>query len=291
MNSNKTLIGKNNYLFLQNDTSDEINCHCISTIKLNSINLPNYNFNNYLLIIYPNKSFMLQKYLPDGYNLLHRPGYDKYKKHLDNNILDGYEILKNNDNTYYKTDTHINLNGNYMIYKAFINKINLLFNLSIDIRRILINKIKVNSLNLLNKALGDLTWDSNLGDQKLLDITDDYYYTNNFDDFYCYYKINTNSSIRFLLFDNDKLNDNTELIENLIVDWNIISKYIIYNKNICENKLKVIIFYDSFLLSILSLYITIFHEIYLIKNTYSEKLIDIIKPDYVFEFRVERFLR
>jgi len=33
-----------------------------------------------------------------------------------------------------------------------------------------------------------------------------------------------------------------------------------------------------------------FEEVYMIKNTYDETLVDKINPDFVFEFRVERFL-
>jgi hypothetical protein len=72
--------------------------------------------------------------------------------------------------------------------------------------------------------------------------------------------------------------------------WEILSKHIIYKTNSNTNKLKVIIFYDSFLLSIISLYMELFGEVYMIKSVYDNRLIEAIKPDYVFEFRVERFL-
>lgn len=68
------------------------------------------------------------------------------------------------------------------------------------------------------------------------------------------------------------------------------SKYILYQKNICDNKLKVIIFYDSFLISLLSLYLELFEEVYMIKDFYNNDIINIIKPNFVFEFRIERFL-
>ena len=74
-----------------------------------------------------------------------------------------------------------------------------------------------------------------------------------------------------------------------MVDWNIVSKYMIYKKNNLKN-FKVIIFYDSFLLNILPLYMELFNEVYMIKNVYSNQLIEMINPDYIFEFRVERFL-
>jgi hypothetical protein len=86
------------------------------------------------------------------------------------------------------------------------------------------------------------------------------------------------------------LNDETLLLENKIVGWDIFSNYIIYKKN-NDRKHKIIIFYDSFLINILPLYLNLFNEVYLIKNVYSNNLIDLINPDYVFEFRAERFLR
>jgi hypothetical protein len=76
----------------------------------------------------------------------------------------------------------------------------------------------------------------------------------------------------------------------IYIEWNIVSKYILYQKNITNNNLKVIIFYDSLLLSSLSLYMELFETVYMIKDIYNNEIINIIKPDYVFEFRVERFL-
>ena len=61
-------------------------------------------------------------------------------------------------------------------------------------------------------------------------------------------------------------------------------------KNI-DKKHRVIIFYDSFLISTLYLYLKMFNEVYLIKTGYNPKFIKQLKPDYTFEFRVERFLR
>ena len=55
-------------------------------------------------------------------------------------------------------------------------------------------------------------------------------------------------------------------------------------------KLRIIIFYDSFLLHVLPLYFSLFNDVYFIKNPYSNEIIEMIKPDYVIEFMVERFL-
>ena len=81
---------------------------------------------------------------------------------------------------------------------------------------------------------------------------------------------------------NDELNGS-------ILDWKTISDNILYRKN-KNKKLVVLFFYDSFLLPLLDLYLDMFNEVYMIKDTYNKKYIDIISPDYTFEFRVERFL-
>ena len=67
--------------------------------------------------------------------------------------------------------------------------------------------------------------------------------------------------------------------------------YILYKKNIASaNNYKILIFYDSFLLSTLHLYMNLFYETYCLKTTFNIDIVNSINPDYVFEFRVERFL-
>jgi hypothetical protein len=41
----------------------------------------------------------------------------------------------------------------------------------------------------------------------------------------------------------------------------------------------------------MELFIYTLSETYIVKNTFNEELIEKIKPDYIFEFRAERFLR
>ena len=69
----------------------------------------------------------------------------------------------------------------------------------------------------------------------------------------------------------------------------LLSNNIIYKKNINKSN-KVVIFYDSFLLKIMAIYLEMFEEVFMIKTNYSNHIINKINPDYVFEFRVERFL-
>jgi hypothetical protein len=126
-----------------------------------------------------------------------------------------------------------------------------------------------------------------LGNQHLDDIKDNFYFNNEITWFYNIYKIKKDNNIRFL---DNSLIDNTNEMDCQLVTWDIITDYIIYIKNDNKISLKIIIFYDSFLLNTLPLYFYLFNEIYFIKKNYSNDLIDKIKPDYVFEFRVERFL-
>ena len=288
-NINKTLIGKNGYLFLINDSANELKVHCENLDLVKDKTLSRYNFNKFVMVVLPNKSLMYKDFLPDEYNVKYRPAFDIYQNKFKNKIIDAYEILKYEDDTYYKTDTHINLKGNYIIYQKFINKINQLFDLNMNPRNINILH-KSCQLSTLDQGIGDLTWSTNLGDQQLESTLDNYYFTNDFERFYNKYVIKNDKEIRFL---NYELVDETEILENKneFAHWNIISKYVIYKKNIDNvSKNKIIIFYDSFLLNILPLYLELFYEIYMIKQVYDSKFINLIKPDYVFEFRAERFL-
>ena len=202
-----------------------------------------------------------------------------------------YEILKNEDDIYYKKDTHINLKGNYIIFNYFSDfckKIN------INIPLIDINIIKHKYIENINSIIGvgDLTWNLNLGNQILNDYSDSYYYDEtNYEIIYNKTIINDKINLQLLHLENNILLDNTIDNYGKLLDWNIISKYILYRKNnIYHNNLKILIFCDSFLLSIIHLFMNIFREIYFIKSIFDEKYINIIKPDFIFEFRVERFL-
>lgn len=283
---NKTLIGKDGYLFLCNDSSKSLEVHCKNLNLVSYKKLTQYKFENYLLFVFPNKCLIYRNFLPDGYNIKYRPSLEIYKKIFGEKMFDLYEILKNETYVYYKTDTHINLKGNYIIYKYFVENVNKKLHLNIKPKNININS-KVCILKTLFNGYGDLTQDINVGEQKLGDIKDTFYFTNDFTNLYYLYVIKDCNDIRFL---NYKLQDETRILENKLTSWHIISKYIIYKKNPEKPKLKVIFFYDSFLLNILPLYLELFREVYMIKSVYDNKLINVIKPDYVFEFRVERFL-
>jgi hypothetical protein len=286
----KTLIGKNGYLFLQNDSAKELEVHRNNLDITNNIFLNNVLSikNKYLLIVFPNKSLYNKEFLPDNYHLQYRPAFNKYANALDNHIIDGLSLFNSGDDIFYKTDTHMNIKGCLIIYNAFINKINTLFNLNIQNKLFILNKQLVESLTNLGLSIGDLTWKQNLGDQILNNIEDIYYSSNELKLIYPK-KINNENKFKFLSSNN--LDDETGKYFNTIIDLNIIYKHILYQKNEdINNKNKILIFYDSFLASTLDLYLHLFGEVYLSKSILNLELINIIKPDYIFEFRVERFL-
>jgi len=289
MEKPKTLIGKNNILFLTNDSGRELLIHCDNLNIVSDISLFRYNFKNFMFFVYPDKSVLYKDFLPDNYVVKYRPGIEIYKNKLKDDIYDLYNILKDEVDVYYKTDSHINLKGNYIVYKFFIETINSRLNLKLVPKELNIC-VKSCILENLYLGIGDLTWPQNLGDQTLDNIEDNFYYSDELPFFYCKHKIKNDNDLRFLDYD---LNDKTMLLENELVTWNIISKFIIYKKNNDENKqnnIKALIFYDSYLLQNMQLYFDIFDETYFAKNMYSNDLINLIKPDFVFEFRVERFL-
>lgn len=291
MNMNKTLIGKNNYLFLQNDSGKELEIHN------NNLNIVSDDFykkyqdikDKFLIVIFPNKSYIYSQFLPDGYNMIYRPAFDLYKKYFKEHIIDGYLHLKDLDDTYYKTDTHINNKGALIIYNEFINKINTLFNLNIISQTYTYNKINIENVSCT--TFGDLTWNYNLGDQILESRNDTYYKINESEEIYFNYVFHQNSDIKtFLIEDNlliDKTNDNI----NKTLVWDIFSEYILFKKNQnVGNNYKVLIFHDSFLCTTLQLYMNLFQEVYTSKSIFDVDIINCIKPDYIFEFRCERFL-
>jgi hypothetical protein len=288
----KTLIGKNGFLFLQNDSAKELELHNNNLCLVNNLFYKKYEniLDKFLLIVFPNKSYVCKKYLPDEYNLKYRPGFDIYNDYFKEHILDGY-IYVNNEDTFYKTDTHMNLNGCVLTYYDFVNKINNLFNLNIVPKQINLKVKDVSSLSELDLGIGDLTWNNNLSDQVLTDTNDEYYFSNEVELLYCRYIIMPDSKIKFLLFNENNLEDKTILLDKKRLEWNELSTYILYKKNTnVQNNHKVLIFYDSFLLSTLSLYLNMFNEVYMCKSIFNSDLVNHINPDYIFEFRVERFL-
>jgi hypothetical protein len=293
VNMNKTLIGKNDYLFLINDSCKELEIHNNNTCLVDKNFYLRYENikEKMLFVVFPNKSFIYSQFLPDIYKLKYRSGFDMYKQYFGNHIMDGYDILKNIDDTYFKTDTHINNNGGLIIYNSFIDKANELFNFNIPNKKYTLTKEIVGSLSELGLGIGDLTLANNLGSQQLNCKKDTYYTINESSQLYMKYVFYNNSQIRLLLKQGESLIDCTMNCLNTTLDWDKLGTYILFKKNDTINsKHKIVIFYDSFLTSTLQLYMELFYEVYFIKSIYDNAIINLINPDYVFEFRVERFL-
>jgi hypothetical protein len=286
----KTLVGKDGWLFLQNDSCRELEVHC------NNLCLSNEHFQRdryashmekICLIIIPNKSYVYSQYLPAEYVVKYRPAFDMYKNIFGDRMLDGYDILKGLPETYYKTDTHINFCGAYLVYCAWIQHVNKLFDLSLPLPDHTIIREEVPSLSNLQIGVGDLTWDSNCGSIVIDSTADVFFRSETVESIYISYKISADGPIKLL---EPTLEDITETHEGAIMDWSIVSKYILFKKNPTGIAKKVIIFYSSCLLSTMSLYMNLFSETYMVKNIYDPMLVNQINPDLVFEFRVERFL-
>ena len=290
---NKSLIGKNGYLFLQNDSSKELKIHCENLCLVHDLTFQRYTpyKDKYFLVVFPDKSYICRDFLPDGFDSKYRPGFSIYKEHFKDKLLDGYEILKDVEDIYYKTDSHMNLKGAYAIYSAFIDNMNKLGTpLIIEKQNLILEKTSVVSLNQLGTGLGDLLWTSNLGNQIPLSTSDQYYYCNDITEIYLKYKITEDCPLRLMSLENKIIIDKTQLYINNLITWPILSSHFIHKKNEGRPKYKCLIFYDSFLLSTLSLYLELFEDMYLAKSAFHKDLIDAINPDYIFEFRIERFL-
>lgn len=284
----KVIIGKDDYLFLQNDSSKSLEKHNKSYIpNLCIFNLEiRYNAykNQLLFVIFPDKEVICKDFLPDHITCNSRPYTEIYKRYLNENLIDGGNILDISD--YYKTDTHINNKGGLKIYNSIIDYLNKKFNVTITTNKFTIIENTVASLSELNKGIGDLTWEHNKGNLEVNTI-DKYYSIEPSINFYIsMYDITDNYSIL-----DYNLNDVSKDWINKLIDWDCVSKNIFYKKNL-EYSIhkKVLIFYDSFLLNTIKLYKDIFKEIYLAKAIFNSDLIDMIKPDFIIEARVERFL-
>jgi hypothetical protein len=296
---NKTLIGKDEYLFLINDSNKEMDIHVNGYNNVIKESFKKYEkyLDKLLIFIYPDKSYYLRDYLPDNIISQYRPGFIMYKDFFNNKLYDLTEIIKYLEESFYRTDSHINFIAAYNVYYYFIEKINENFNLNIKNKKININKKNICLLDL-DLGLGDLLFNENLGNQQIKNKIDSYYYTNDIPHFYTKYLIDNNknivynnTNIFFIKIENNQIVDYTTKLIGKYVNWDIISKYILFveNNNI-KNNTKILIFYDSFLLHSLELYFNLFRYVFFSKTVFSEEIINILNPDYIFEFRVERFL-
>lgn len=287
-NKIKTLFGKEDYLFLINDASKSLENHC------NNISIFNFNYINVyykyieskkiLFFMFPDKEIICKDYLPDKYKIINRDKMNYYKLNFFDLFYDSSKLFDVND--FYKTDTHINLKGMLKFYNEVCKIISEKLNINIKTRYFDIKMKEV-------IGNGDLIQGVNIGTniakkikEKLYYIEDDISIINGiYSKKKIYYK---NNNIKLLDKNLKNISDN---YDKKSLYWNDIKHLIFYSKNEnIYNNIKVVIFYDSFLASTLNLYTELFNEVYMIKNIFNTKFIEYINPDFVLEFRIERFL-
>jgi hypothetical protein len=283
-----TLIGKNKYLFLINDSNSEIKCHQTNIITNNNSHIYDQFIDKFAMLVYPDKSYVCQEFLPDEYQpLLYRPSYNNYCHKLQTHIFDGLPYITCKD--YIKTDTHLNIEGVYKIYSKFIEYVNNLLNVNLNLVKINIYS-EDNESNFLKAQYGDLKRYENAGNLNLSDYKDIFYYSDAYDLLYPGHTILENDQFRLLQINSNQLQDKTVELAGKILSWDIMGKYIIYknNLNICDKK--VLVFYDSFSRHIIPTILELSNNVYMCKSSFNPHVINIIQPDIILELRVERFL-
>lgn len=288
-NKIKTLFGKDDYLFLINSTGKSLENHCMISKKINISNLNKYTeyiySNKILFFMFPDKEIICNNFLPDNYKILNRDKLVLYKLQFSELFYDSSNLFDVTD--FYKTDSHINLKGMIKFYYKFCSILSKKINISINVTNIRIQeKIVIGN--------GDLLQGINIGRNIAKKIDEIEYYTD-----YNVTFINTiynndtyyNKDSNIIIYDVNLVNV-SEKYDKKKLYFNDISDKILYsnNQNIKSNYNKVLIFYDSFLASTLNLYLCSFPEVYMIKSIFEKKYVELINPDFLLEFRIERFL-
>lgn len=305
----KTLVGKNGYLFLINDSNRFIENTfnpCYNFTKKDYSKLPYYKLittpnlktqNNCKLniIIIPGKPIIQKQYLPSSFinnntcnqNInVNRTNFKIYSEKINdlslsnsniNKIFDYTNLL--NENDYYKTDTHINLLGILKILKHAFNEFNNITQYLSDLSILCKSDIKLRELNI---GLGDLTWDSNILEnndkQKIQNMTDNYYYLPSITSLYPnaiikqYCKIN---NLNITLFENYNFNNKYNITNKDIFNWDLIHNKICvikHNNNDYLNDKNVLIYYDSNLIHYLPILFKLFKTLVIIKSRFNMEI-------------------
>lgn len=277
----KTLHGKDNYLFLINDSNQELKQHFSNfTFDIKVLNnVCEYikrntsKYKNYIIFILPDKSVIYPEYLPKEYdkynkNKIQRFSVNYIKKKVGSYVIDLYDFIiqckQLGIQTYPKTDTHISpLMSLYLVKHILYNIDNTIEFPEFDLKEI--------------TFYGDLTSEINNGKrpyvpEKIL-IPDH----------------NIKYSVKYFRYENNKLNDIQ--IENYWfpdIDRRNIVIYLT-NPNASNNH-KLLLFGTSFSEKMKDFYILFVHEVYFIYSRVNDDLIDLISPTYIINERVERGL-
>ena len=167
-NLKKTLKGKNGYLFLINDSNDEMRQHFdlsytnnfnaeifIKNLSLKKEFLNKKNIRYYFFIV-PDKSLLCKDFIPFEVKIIKR-NYDLNNDILNSLVPDFIEFLDHN--CYYKNDSHINYLGGKELSYYYLNYIDENFNREIFYKLI---KKQISIIDI--KYDGDLTTSNEWGD-------------------------------------------------------------------------------------------------------------------------------
>lgn len=269
-NLKSTLKGRENYLFLVNDSNNEILQHFDKNYK-NMFNpklfLDDLHFkkkilskNNidYHFFIIPDKSIICKNFLPFKFDKIKR-NCDSIKEIVDfSNLLDHYH--------YFKYDSHMNYNGGKLLTYKFLNHINKDFSLE-NYENLLVNK-KDKYFHQQYDLLSPFNWSYSPLERFIFPREGDEY-----------------SAVP------KNLKNLKEKIPNDFLTVRNRESFYYKNDNSFSD-LKVLIFRDSsfdYLKWFFSFY---FKEMFLYwdHGNFNKKLIEWYKPDLILEIRIERFL-
>ena len=263
----KVLVGKEGWLFLQNDTNQIVEQN-IGKVRLSDdgcrkwghiidtrFSLLNRHGKDYYFCIAPNKESIYSEFLPEGYHLIKdRPVYflQQELKRREIKLINPEKVLrlyKNQVQVYPKTNTHWNELGAFIGYQYLIDNI--------------LQKHKVKKLGWEDVAWENIVVSADLGDKMNPPVYSDYI------------KGKIKSPQAQIVFDNQK--QNTGRIQ------------------ISQNKEamlpRAIVFHDSFSEMLFHYLIESFSEVYFLHSpSLMFELIDEFDPDIVISQMAERFL-
>jgi len=266
-----TLEGRNNYLFLVNDSNNEIKQHFDDIYKhqfdsklfRKAFSLKKKKFREmnaeYYFFIFPDKSLACKDYLPFNFKNIYR-NYDKIKDLVP-------DFLENlSEKHYFRLDSHLNYSGGKKLCQKILEHINNDFNKKIFEKLILENAEPL-KIGREHDLLMEKNWSYSTNKRNNYQIIGDY----------------------FTVTSSHLTNLENEIPEEFKFCRLRKSAYI-KNENSFSN-LKLLVFSDSFF-EFIARYIYLYFEetfFYWDHNTLNKDLIEWYKPDIIIEIRAERF--
>ena len=271
MKSLKTsLKGRRNYLFLINDSNNEILQHFDENYENlfdSKVFLEDYYFKKELLIkdnidyhffIVPDKSIVCKELLPFKYDIV--------KRNVDNidEIIDFKDIL--NFQHYFKNDSHMNYDGGNLLSFKFLNYLNKNFSLK-DYNKLL-DAGEYQSIYHTNDLTELFNWSYSSLERILLDRG-----------LNCVFNIPKNLK-----------NLKNKIPQEFLTVHTRESEY--YENEESFSDLRVLIFHDSSFNYLKWYFSFYFKEMFLYwdHGNFNKSLIEWFKPDLILEVRIERFL-